>query len=84
MGKAKPDTRPPPGVYRDEPDRDDAASTSSAVPLGRVDPHDNDEDNDFPDAELPAYENVPSLSSAPNASAGRDALSTSYAMNPPS
>ena len=26
-----------PGVYRDEPDRDDAASTSSAVLLGDID-----------------------------------------------
>jgi len=41
--------RPPPGIYRDEPDRDDAASTSSAVLL---------EDVGYPDAELPAYEDV--------------------------
>ncbi len=41
--------RPPPGVYRDEPDRDDAASTSSAVLL---------EDVGYSDADLPAYEDV--------------------------
>ena len=33
MGRAKDHQIPPTGVYRDEPDRDDAASTSSAVPL---------------------------------------------------
>lgn len=41
--------RPPPGVHSDEPDRDDAASTSSAVLL---------EDVGYPDADLPAYEDV--------------------------
>lgn len=41
--------RLPHGVYRDEPDRDDAASTSSAVLL---------EDVGYPDADLPAYEDV--------------------------
>lgn len=41
--------RPLHGVYRDEPDRDDAASTSSAVLL---------EDVGYPDADLPAYEDV--------------------------
>jgi len=38
--------------YRDEPDRDDAASTSSAVLLGDFD--------SFPDEALPAYEDTPS------------------------
>ncbi len=33
MGRGKDYQKPPAGVYRDEPDRDDAASTSSAVPL---------------------------------------------------
>ena len=33
MGRAKDQQISPYGVYRDEPDRDDAASTSSAVPL---------------------------------------------------
>jgi len=37
--------------YRDDPDRDDAASTSSAVLLGDI---------DFPDEDLPAYEDTPS------------------------
>ena len=49
MGK-KVDSRPAPGVYRDDPDRNDAASTSSAVLM---------EDVDYPDSELPAYEDVP-------------------------
>jgi hypothetical protein len=40
-----------PGVYRDDPDRDDAASSSSAVLL---------EDIDYPpDEELPAYSDEP-------------------------
>ncbi|KAF4630823.1 hypothetical protein G7Y89_g7321 [Cudoniella acicularis] len=43
-----------PGVYRDEPDRDDAASMSSAVLLDDID--------SFPDEELPAYEDEPSQS----------------------
>ena len=42
-------SKPTLGVYRDEPDRDDAASTSSAVLM---------EDIDYPDADLPAYEDV--------------------------
>ena len=75
MGKANQASRPPPGVYRDDPDRDDAASTSSAVPLRSVDFH--DEENNYPDAELPAYEDVPSIPSGPNANAGRDASSSS-------
>lgn len=48
MGKPIP-LKPPPGVYRDEPDRDDAASTSSAVLM---------EDIGYPDTDLPAYEDV--------------------------
>ena len=48
MGKHL-DLRAPAGVYRDNPDRDDAASTSSAVPMG---------DMEYPDSELPAYEDV--------------------------
>lgn len=48
MGKSLP-TKPAPGVYRDEPDRDDAASTSSAVLM---------EDIDHPKLDLPAYEDA--------------------------
>lgn len=66
MGK-KPSAQPAPRVYRDEPDRDDAASTSSAVPLEGVYVHENDHENAFPDAELPAYEDVPSLPSTRSA-----------------
>ena len=47
----KHDAKPPPGIYRDDPDRDDAASTSSAVLL--------DEVQHPVDSELPAYEDVP-------------------------
>lgn len=50
MGKSAP-AKAPPGVYRDDPDRDDAASTSSAVLLGDI---------DYPESELPAYEDVAS------------------------
>lgn len=74
MAKVKPTARPPPGIYRDEPDRDDAASTSSAVPMGSVDFH---EENNYPDSELPAYEDVPSTSAAPIASTGHESSSTS-------
>lgn len=45
--------------YRDEPDRDDAASTSSAVLLGDFD--------SFPDEALPAYEDTPSQPPASSA-----------------
>lgn len=44
MGTSK--VAPPAGVYRDDPDRDDAASISSAVLLG---------DYDYPEDEPPAY-----------------------------
>ena len=49
MGKLIP-PKPSPGGYRDDLDRDDAASTSSAVLL---------DDIDCPDSDLPAYEDVP-------------------------
>jgi len=39
-----------PGVYRDDPDRDDAASTSSAVLLDHI---------DYSNEELPAYSDEP-------------------------
>ncbi|RDW89270.1 hypothetical protein BP6252_01302 [Coleophoma cylindrospora] len=41
------------GVYRDEPDRNDAASTSSAVLLGDID--------SYPEEDLPAYSDVPAV-----------------------
>ncbi len=43
--------QPPQSTYRDDPDRDDAASASSAVLM---------EDVEHPDSDLPAYEDVPS------------------------
>ncbi|KAL8762348.1 MAG: hypothetical protein Q9203_007151 [Teloschistes exilis] len=49
MGKMT-GSKPPPGFYRDDPNRDDAASTSSAVLM---------EDVEYPDADLPAYQDVP-------------------------
>ncbi|KAG0650000.1 hypothetical protein D0Z07_3938 [Hyphodiscus hymeniophilus] len=45
-----------PGVYRDDPDRDDAASTSSAVLLGDI---------DYPDEELPSYTDEPNAFTTP-------------------
>ncbi|RFU28761.1 hypothetical protein B7463_g7588, partial [Scytalidium lignicola] len=39
-----------PGVYRDDPDRDDAASTSSAMLMGDI---------DYPEEQLPAYSDDP-------------------------
>jgi len=50
MGKAIP---PPATLYRDDPDRDDAASTSSAILLETI---------DYPDSAPPAYEDVPNSS----------------------
>jgi hypothetical protein len=48
MGSKKVSFQPhQPGVYRDEPDRDDAASTSSAVLLDDID--------DIDDEDLPSY-----------------------------
>jgi hypothetical protein len=53
----KPSLQPPqPGVYRDDPDRDDAASTSSAVLMGDI---------DYPDEELPSYTDEPNVGDAP-------------------
>lgn len=64
--------------YRDDPDRDDAASTSSAVLL---------EDIDFPDEDLPAYEDTPSVvteaSSAIPAPNGDPYMSWYWYVNPP-
>lgn len=60
--------KPSPGVYRDDPDRDDAASTSSAVLM---------EDIDYPDSELPAYEDVATTSRPPPA---RNQEPQSYAV----
>lgn len=56
MGSSKLTPRPhEAGVYRDDPERDDAASTSSAVLLGDID--------SYPDEELPAYTDLPEFSS---------------------
>lgn len=58
MGSSK--ILPPPhqaGVYKDDPDRDDAASTSSAMLLGDFD--------SYPEEELPAYTDLPESSSSP-------------------
>ena len=46
-------SKPTPGAYRDAPDRDDAASTSSAVLM---------DDIDYSDADPPAYEDVATTS----------------------
>jgi hypothetical protein len=53
MGYSKGAAQPPPAVYRDEPDYAETASMASAVLL---------DDVDFPDEELPAYEDAPSQS----------------------
>jgi hypothetical protein len=48
MGSSKGPSLPhQPGAYRDDPDRDDAASTSSAVLLGEID--------GLPEEDLPSY-----------------------------
>jgi len=57
MGNPKADTKKaPPGVYRDDPDRDDAASISSAVLLG---------DMDYPEEEPPSYSDIPAVNAGP-------------------
>ena len=50
MGKPVVTQKPQPGLYRDDQEHDDVASTSSAVRLENI---------DYPDADLPAYEDVP-------------------------
>jgi hypothetical protein len=54
MGYSKGSVAPQPAVYRDDPDYAETASMASAVLLGDV---------DFPDEELPSYEDTPSQSS---------------------
>ena len=57
MGSSKIAPRPrEAGVYRDNPDSDDAASTSSAVLLGDFD--------SYPEEELPAYTDLPESSAS--------------------
>lgn len=50
MGYNKKDPQPPAGVYRDDPDYAETASMASAVLL---------DDVDFPEDELPSYEETP-------------------------
>ena len=69
MGKRAP-AQPPPRVYRDEPDHDDATSISSAVPLGDVDFR--GDNANYSDADLPAYEDVAHISSASSATIGAE------------
>lgn len=66
MGKPIP-PKPLPGVYRDDPNRDDAASTSSAVLM---------DDMDYPDSDLPAYEDV---RATPRPTLARNQEAQSYA-----
>ena len=54
MGKPIVPPKPSPGAYRHDLDRDDAASTSSAILMDNI---------DYPDSDLPAYEDVPTASS---------------------
>lgn len=62
-----------PGVYRDDPDRDDAASTSSAVLMGDI---------DFPEEELPAYSDEPNVTtSAHDPEVGRYVLHLLYVIS---
>lgn len=75
MGSSKATHQPRhPGVYRDEPDRDDA-STSSAVLLEDID------EPTYPDEELPAYTDHPTSSLVPGldtSSGPRDPLHYHY------
>lgn len=57
MGSSKIAPQPYRGAaYRDDPDRDDAGSTSSAVLLDDIEA--------YPDEELPAYTDLPDTSSS--------------------
>ena len=65
---------PPPGIYRDEPDRDDAASQSSAMSL-----HSNI-DFDESDETPPPYSDEPTIITTPSSSS--NLLEDSLAVNP--
>ncbi len=67
MGKPKSGVKPPPNAYsnyRDEPGRDDAAFTSSAVPMSDIEYPEEETPltEGFPEDQLPAYSDVPALS----------------------
>lgn len=74
MGNPKLTARPPPVIYRDEPDRADTASTSSAVLLSDIEyPEEETPLRDtFPEDELPAYSDV---ARNPQVSPQRDPIS---------
>ena len=62
MGKPMPQM-PSPGVDRHDLDRDDAASTSSAILMDNI---------DYPDSDLPAYEDVLLASSPPTPASNQE------------
>lgn len=72
MGSSKAPAPPSqPGVYRDDPDRDDAASMSSAVLLGDID--------GLPDEDLPAYsDSQPYTDATPTTSTRADSIVGEY------
>jgi hypothetical protein len=74
MGNPKSNAKPPPVVYRDEPDRADTPSMSSAVLLSDIEYPEEETPltEGFPDDELPAYSDVAQL---PQISPHRDPIS---------
>ena len=60
MGNPKSNTKPPPAVYRDEPDRAGTASMSSAMLLSDIEYPEEETPltEGFPEDELPAYSDV--------------------------
>jgi len=67
MGKSRAFASPPPAVYRDLPDRDDAVSASSAVLMSDIEypveetPLIEGSSESFPQEQLPAYSDVATL-----------------------
>jgi len=60
MGKSKSNVKPPPVVYRDEPDRADTPSMSSAVLMSDIEYPEEETPltEGFPEDELPAYSDI--------------------------
>lgn len=69
MGKSKPLAKPPPALYRDVPDRDDTAATSSAVLLSDI---------EYPEEETPLRESYPEDELPPYSDVAEGAQSTSH------
>jgi hypothetical protein len=74
MGNPKLNAKPPPVVYRDEPERADTGSMSSAVLLSDIEYPEEETPltEGYPEDELPAYSDV---ARQPHTSSHRDPIS---------